>query len=30
MENIPSKDVIFMVENITDNKKLIKYFLDKF
>ena len=27
---IPSKDVIFMVENIADNKKLIKYFLDKF
>jgi len=26
---IPSKDVIFMVQNITDNKKMIKYFLNK-
>jgi hypothetical protein len=25
---IPSKDIIFMVENITDNKKIIKYLLN--
>ena len=27
---IPSKDIIFMVENMTNNKKMIKYFLEYF
>ena len=27
---LPDKDIIFMVENITDNNKMIKYFLKKF